>query len=110
MDKKEHKGILDKIKELSNTPETINLLHTLEQDYGQVLTDLTTAQEDKTKAENEATEWAKLNSKLWAENSAQDAIGKETITNDKEDQNPEPPQKLTYGNLEAEFEKEYGGN
>lgn len=99
MTKDEHNKILSLIKSKTTDTDIINSLVDLEKDYSSVINDSETLTSKLSEVETERDEYAKLNNKLWLQ---------QTVTTEVEEPTSEveEPQKLSYEDLESDFKEE----
>lgn len=99
MTKDEHNKILSLIKSKTTDTDIINSLVDLEKDYSSVINDSETLSSKLSEVETERDEYAKLNNKLWLQ---------QTVTTEVEEPTSEveEPQKLSYEDLESDFKEE----
>ena len=101
----EFNGEMEKLRKISNTPETLEILANLERDYQTMDTEHRQAIADRDKAIEEKKQYAELNTQLWlASHSTKDTSIGNAETGDQGHEENEP-KKRSYEDLFKEDDK-----
>lgn len=92
----EFKAKMSEIRAISDSPELVSILTTLEQNYESFYSEHEQAIADKEKAIAEKEQYREINNQLWSATH----VTESTDVGHEENTNTEPPKKLSYDDLE----------
>jgi arginine deiminase len=106
--KEEHNTLLTQLRSAETEADRVAIIVQLENDYTDTLTQHETAITTRDSAVKERDTYKTINNDMWLQLADQRKIGEDALTNNTH--NSEPPQKLSFADLEAKMMEENRGS